>query len=177
MENNILKYKDTDDKCYGLTGMAVAAVVLGAEDAIYSISLDGQSEGGIEFVEGYVLPPTNPSFSPRNVWEQAVEHFRLSSGMLLANLLCRHYLYRHDRMKDDECRLVHSIVSETGRESCSLDDDEIDAVFDKTLRYFDRIFSHSGVAGVAHTFADTLKRMRMMEADDIADALAPLRTL
>ena len=35
-----LKYIDEDDKCYGITGMAIGIMVCDAENLISSISLD-----------------------------------------------------------------------------------------------------------------------------------------
>lgn len=176
MDNSILRYTDTDDKCYGLTGMAIAAVALDAADVISLISIADDAADSILFDREYDIP-VNPSFSPRSIWEQSVEHFRLSTGLLLANVVCRHYVHRHDKVSNDEWKYIRSLVEDSGHELCSLDNDEIDHVYTKTRSYVERLFSHAGVGQVARSFADTLMRERTLSGSDIAEALAPLRML
>lgn len=174
--DSILKYKDSEDKSYGLTGMAIAAAVWDALDSIAYISMDPDEESSIEFVRDYVMP-SNPAFSPRSVWEKSVERFRLSAGLLMANVVCRHYVHRRDAVSPEERRVIHSMVLVEGREACALDDDEIEAVYRKTSDYVDRLFSHGGVAGLARSFAESLRSSRRMTTLDIAEALAPLNRL
>ena len=46
-----LKYTDDQDKCYGVTGMAVSLVVWDADDMLARIDID--SDDNIEFVPEY----------------------------------------------------------------------------------------------------------------------------
>lgn len=176
METSILRYTDTVDKCYGLTGMAIAAMALDAADAIVLLSVTEDAPESIVFDSEYEIP-VNPSFSARSVWEQSVEHFRLSTGLLLANVVCRHYINRHDRLSQDEWTCIHGLVSDSGKDICSLDDDEIDSVYEKTRTYVERLFSHSGVGQVARSFAKLLQNEGTLSGSDIMEALSPLRML
>ena len=64
-----------------------------------------------------------------------------------------------------------------GSDSCSLDEDESQRLFDKNYNYLYRIFNHRGVHDVAHSFADALKRSRRMTRIEILEQLRGLRVL
>lgn len=48
-------------------------------------------------------------------------------------------------------------LDEEGRETCSLESDEVRRLFDKSFSYLNKVFNHSGVQSIAHDFARVLK--------------------
>ena len=45
-----LKYIDENDKCYGITGMAISMVVWDAENVLAAVSLDAPADETVEFI-------------------------------------------------------------------------------------------------------------------------------
>ena len=50
-----LKYKNEQDKCYGLTGVAMSAVIWDMESMIYSISLDSDAFNSVRYTPQHLL--------------------------------------------------------------------------------------------------------------------------
>lgn len=136
---NKLKYADEEDKSYGITGMAISMMVWDSEHLLSEISIDGPADDSIRFTPEFFLTD-NPRLSAKIAWTRRLKHFQLSAGMLISNVMCRSYMHRHKEMSDDMKSVLHSLIKEEGHDMCSLDDDEIDAIFDKSFSYLDRIF-------------------------------------
>ena len=67
-------YKNEDDKCYGLTGMAIALVVFDGEDYLTTINLDAEtSKEMMDFTDDFYFSG-NPEFSAKNVWNQILKN-------------------------------------------------------------------------------------------------------
>ncbi|MDE5594150.1 MAG: hypothetical protein K2I89_01060, partial [Muribaculaceae bacterium] len=60
---------------------------------------------------------------------------------------------------------------------CSRDEDESDMIFEKSLNYFDRIFSYARVHEIAHEFASAIVKQRSMSAQEIIEQLRQLSML
>ena len=87
-----LKYTDDQDKCYGVTGMAVSLVVWDADDMLARIDID--SDDNIEFVPEYYFSG-NPRLSAKVAWQYILKHYQASMGMMIGNVKCRHYKQRN----------------------------------------------------------------------------------
>ncbi|MBR5331780.1 MAG: hypothetical protein IKV32_00565 [Muribaculaceae bacterium] len=171
-----LKYRNEQDKCYGLTGVAMSAVILDIENIIYSISLDSDAFNSVRytpqsFVEGNAL------ISPRNVLEHNVKKFRLTMGMILANILCRTYVLDGKFINHKTKQQFFDYFIEEGKESCDLDKDEVSALFNKNYDYFQRIFSHPQVQSIANDFAQNLTENRTLTQSQIITALQSLNSI
>ncbi|MDE6832381.1 MAG: hypothetical protein K2J07_06595 [Muribaculaceae bacterium] len=127
-----IKYIDDDDRCYGLTGMAMGIVIWDREDLLNAINLDAEADNMMEFTPYYYFAG-NPRMSARFAWNQIVSHYQLSIGLLMANVMCRTYVHDHKQLSKDTLDLIKEYVAEEGRATCSLDDDEISIIFDKQL--------------------------------------------
>lgn len=171
-----LKYTDDDDRCYGLTGMAMGVVIWDCEELLASIDLDAPADAMMEFTPQYYFAG-NPRLSARLAWNQIVEHYRLSMGLMMANVLCRRYVHDHADVDAPTLDLMKEYLLEEGRDTCSLDDDEINTLFNKQLSYLHRLFSHSGVQRVAADFAADLKHRRRMSIAEIIEGFRPLAAL
>lgn len=167
-----LKYRDEDDKSYGLAGAAVGLFVYDKEDYLLSLSLDDEKD--ISFIpETFVVP--NPELSAKNVWEHRVGQYKIFTYIALSNYLCRQMVYKRKSVDPFEKRELYAMLSKTGKEACSLDDDEISRFFDKTYADMTSVFSHPKVKRVMEQFVSKLKMMRTMNRDDIAVAINELR--
>ena len=170
------KYTDEDDKCYGITGMAISMVVFDSDEVLSAITLDTSVDGNVEFIPQYCYSG-NPHVSVKAMWNKILESYQISMGMVIANVMCRNYVYRRSSM-DGALRFeMLNLLKPDGREVCSLEDDEIEQLFDKTYSYLHRLFNHRGVQDIAREFASYLKNHRRMSRTDVIEQLRALSNL
>ena len=115
--------------------------------------------------------------SAKTAWNQLLKNYNLGMGMVMSNLLCRHLVHSRHELPTELRDFLHGLAVDEGRESCSLDDDEIERLFEKNFSYLNRVFSHRGVQAVAHDFASALLSRRSMSRLDVLEQLAALRML
>ncbi len=171
-----LKYTDENDRCYGATGMAIGLVVYDGEDMLASVSIDGDPDDMMQLSPDFYFAG-NPGVSAKTAWNQIVKNYNLGMAMLISNLLCRNLVNRRRALPSELHDLLHSLAMDEGKTSCSLDEDEIDRLFDKNYNYLTRVFSHHGVQSVAHDFAAQLLSRRTLSRLDVLEQLAALRML
>lgn len=174
--DNSLKYVDDDDRLYGLTGMAVGIVIADGEELLASIDVDAPAAEMMQFTPQFYFAG-NPRLSARLAWNHIVEHYRLSIGLLAANVMCRRYVLRDSALDKESVDLMRRYIADDGHDTCSLDDDEIDALFNEQLNNYHRIFLHEGVKQVVRDFAATLKTTRRMTASEVVENLRTLAML
>lgn len=171
-----LKYIDEDDKCYGITGMAISLIIWDSEDMIASVRLDAEPNEVVEFVPEFYFNG-NPRLSAKTAWTHIVKHYQATMGMALGNVLCRRYvLHKKPLDASDKAELL-KCFEEEGRETCSLEPDEVDRMFDKSYSYLHKVFNHSGVHSIARDFADVLKHQRELSRADVVEQLRALSML
>ncbi|MCM1518766.1 MAG: hypothetical protein NC117_09010 [Pseudoflavonifractor sp.] len=171
-----LKYRDDDDRCYGLTGMAISMVVLDTDHLLSSISLESPDRDMFSFTHEYYFSG-DPKLSAKAAWSALVKNYQATVGMLLGNVMCRSYVYSHRELDNATRMALLDVVEEEGRDVCSLENDEIERLFDKIYGYMHKVFSHHGVQSVAEDFTRTLKRDRYMSRADVLENLRALSML
>lgn len=168
-----LRYKDEADRCYGAAGMAIGIVVMDGEDYIDHISIDAPASGMIEFTRDYYVT-ANPRLSVKSSWNQLLRSYNVSVISTIANVMCRSIVKDNMPVRYEVKQFLHDCVGEEGRDTCQLEDDEIDRVFEKNYSYLHRIFNHRGVQAVAHEFADEIRQRRLMTRYEIIEQLKAL---
>lgn len=171
MENNFA-YVDEDDKCYGITGMVISLNIWDKEEMLSHVSLDDDQES-ISFTPDFFFNG-NPRLSAKIAWNEMVKQFQLMTGLMLGNILCRMIVRKRQNATRDLLANMRALAAEEGRDSCSLDDDEIDLIFDKTYNYLSSAYSNPQVAQVARKFAQCLKDRRQMSGGEVFDQLQML---
>lgn len=171
-----LSYRNEDDKCYGATGMAIGVVVFDGEDMVSAVSLDADPSEIIEFANEFYFSG-NPGLSAKTSWNQVLSNYNLSMAMLISNVMCRWIVLEGDTLKPSMRQRLHDIVADEGRDTCALEDDEINRLFDKNYAYLHRVFNHQGVQSIAHDFARELKRQRRFTRAEIIEQLRALSML
>lgn len=169
-----LKYTDDQDKCYGVTGMVVSLVVWDADDMLARIDID--SDDNIEFVPEYYFSG-NPRLSAKVAWQYILKHYQASMGMMIGNVMCRHYMQRNMAPDTDTRNALLECLEQEGADACSLENDEIHRLFDRSYSYLDRVFSHSGVQSIVRDFARELQTQRTLTRGDVSELLASLCNL
>lgn len=168
-----LGYKNEDDRCYGLTGMTVAVVVFEGDRFLSAVNLDGGSGSMMEMTDDFYFTGS-PALSAKSVWNRILQNYNLTLAMSLANVMCRTMVRDRKPLPADVRDYLRRMSIEQGNESCSLEEDESGRLFDKNYTYLTRVFNHTGVAGLCHDFADTLKRRRRLTRREILDELRAL---
>lgn len=171
-----LKYTDEKDKCYGVTGMAIGIVALDCESMLDSLSLDEEAADSVRFTSDFYFEG-NPRVSAKIAWNEILRHFQLSTAMMISNVMCRQYVSRHTPISDDMRKAMLDIALAEGRETCSLDDDEINNLFVKNYNYLYRLFNHNGVQAIADDFARTLTARRSLTRSEVIEELRSLSML
>lgn len=172
-----LSYKDEADRAYGAAGMTVAVVVCNAEDLLVAVDLDAAEPSEImELADSYYFAGTHAK-SVAAAWQQTLSAYRATLVMAAGNLLARHIVGRHERVGTPLRQALRRAVETDGRDTCQLEEDEIDALFTRTYDYLERVFSHPGVGRVTDDFAATLRRERRLGHADILMALRELNRI
>lgn len=169
-----LHYSDESDKSLGIAGMAIALVACDSESVLASVSLESGEET-FDFSQDFFFSG-NPRQSARIAWNELLRQFQIASSLLLGNVFCRARAGGH-APEADVLDFVRDFIAAEGREYCSLDDDEIQTVYDKYLHFHTRLFSHPGVLSVARDFATVLRMRRSMTAGEVFEQLSRLNSI
>lgn len=167
------KYSNEEDRSYGLAGMAVSVVVWDSERLLNAVDIDAEAGEAMEMTQEFYFSG-NPGLSAKAAWESMVEHFQLSTAMMVSNVMCRLYVHRNTQIDAGLRRRMLDFAVEEGKESCSLDDDETLRLFDKCYTYCHRVFNHPGVQQVVRDFAGTLRARRRLTRAEVAEELRAL---
>ena len=159
-----LKYTDEKDKSYGLTGMAISMIVLDGEEYLGGVNIDAPVGERVELSQDFYFIG-NPRLSAKIAWNE------------ISNIMCRNYVQHRRILDSDLVKYLKEFVRDEAKENCSLDEDESDMIFEKTLNYFDRIFSYARVHEIAHEFASSIVEQRTMSSQEIIEKLRQLSML
>ena len=173
MESN-LRYIDETDRCYGLAGSAIGLYIYDGEPFIKMISLDDEEK--LQLTNDFYFV-SNPRYSARLMWNRMVKQYEMTIAMTLSDFLCRCIVNRKSRPSADDREMIRVVATNEGVESCSLEQEEADAIFEKTYNYLNRVFNHSGVQSIARDFAAELGRRRHLDRIEAIELLQALRML
>lgn len=172
--NSKFAYTDDSDRCYGITGMVISLGVFDCQDKILEISIDGERPSPISFTPDFLFS-SNPRFSAKTAWNEALREYQLLTGMVVGNIMCRRCVKARGRLTRELVDEMRELVADEGREACGLDDDEIGMVFDKTCSYISNVLNaDSRVRGLIDTFAGELSRRRTMTGEEVTAVLGQL---
>jgi len=169
-----LKYTDETDKSLGIAGMAISLVACDGEALLASVSLE-EGDDSMMFSEEFFFAG-NPRLSAKIAWNELLKQYQVASAMLMGNIMCRRFAAGHG-VESPLLQIVRDLLSDAGHTHCSLEDDEIETLFNKNYRYYTRLFSHGGVLSVARDLATTLRMRRRMTAGEVFEQLSRLNSL
>lgn len=167
-----LTYLNEDDKAYGLAGMAISLAALDAIDRVAQVSLDAAGPM-VTFSHQYYFSGS-PSISPKTTWDNLLHNFYITSAMVISNVMARSIVRLGCDVPQEILDTIHNEIAAEGRDACSLEDDEIDALYDKTRSYMGRIFRNPRLHPAIEEFARTLSRRRSLSGNEILDELRAL---
>ncbi|MDE6017856.1 MAG: hypothetical protein K2G85_03465 [Muribaculaceae bacterium] len=171
-----LAYSNEDDRAYGLAGMAISLAALNAFDRIAEVNLDGDDGLMVEFSNEYYFSG-NPSISPKSTWDNLVQNFHITASMVISNVMSRSLVRMHRDVPMELLGAIHEEILKEGRDTCGLEDDEIDALFNRTLSYSRRIFANPRLHPAIEEFAGIISRRRSLSGNEIRDELRLLQII
>lgn len=165
----LLKYLDADDKCYGVTGMAIGIVVFDSDKYLSEVTIDKEDIDCIQFLPEYYAG--SQDVSAKAAWNRSVNRYQLMAGLVLSNVVCRMLVHRGKNLDRSLVDQMKDIIREEGQESCFLDSDETEAFFNKTFNYIWRVFSDNDIHRIAHDFAKELASRHTLSRSDVTELL------
>lgn len=169
-----LKYKDEEDRAYGLSGMVVSMYLLDNERYIDSVSLDAEPDMGMQFTADFFHQP-NPNLSPKAVWNDSLSRFNLLNSLLLSNLMSRALVRHNENITRELYQLLMNMLIDEGHDLCSLDEDEIKELYNKNFSYYHEVFSNDTVNRTVRGIADMLRRERILDSEALYACMRPMR--
>lgn len=170
-----LSYLNEDDRAYGLAGMMVALANLDAMDRVATITID--TEGPmVEFSHEYYFSGS-PSISPKSTWDNLVSNFHITTSMIVGNILARTLVRLKEEAPKDILKEVYSQVEEEGRDTCALENDEIESLYNHALNRAMRIFRNPRVHPAIDEFARVLALKRSLSGREVMDELHLLQLI
>lgn len=170
-----LTYLNEDDRAYGLAGMAISLAALDAMDRVAEISLD--SEGPmVAFSHSYYFP-ASPAVSVKSNWNNLLHNFYITSAMVISNVMARSMVRLHEDVPSEIMQILHDQIMEEGRDTCALEEDEIDNLYARTTSRMRRIFNNPRVHPAVEDFARTISRRRTLSGNEILDELRILQII
>lgn len=175
MSTFTLAYQNEDDRAYGLAGMAISLAALDAIDRVVEVSLDAEGPM-VTFSHAYYFAGS-PSISPKSTWGNLLQNLHITTAMAIANVYARSLVRMHRDVPKDAIDEIYREVKAEGEETCGLEDDEIDALYNRTLSYARRIFNNPRLHPAINEFAGILSRRRVLSGMEIRDELHALQLL
>ena len=170
-----LTYLNEDDRAYGLAGMMVALASLRAIDRVALVSID--SDGPmVEFSHAYYFSGS-PSISPKSTWENLVRNFHLTTSMAVSNVLARSLVRLKEDVSSEILDTIYQQVELEGRDTCSLEEDEIEQLYNDVLTKARRIFRNPRIHPAIDEFAKVISRRRSLSGREIIDELHLLQLI
>lgn len=169
----VMRYSDERDKAYGLAGAVITVVLTDRARSIAEINLDAAPGESMVMSHDFGFKG-NPRMSAKIVWEHSVDDLRVLLSMVLGNLACRRYVLAGRSIDRDELAAVRTALRDEACDTCSLDADEADSLFDSSMAYVDRVFRHPAIPDIARAFADDLSQRRSLSIVEALEALSAL---
>lgn len=170
-----LTYLNEDDRAYGLAGMVISLASLDALDRVAQVCLDAEGPM-VEFSHAYYFVGS-PSISPKSTWDNLVQNFHLTTSMVVSNILARSLVRLKENVPEQVMRQIYEEVEREGKDTCSLEDDEIENLYNNALRRSQRIFGNPRLHPAIDEFARVISRRRLLSGMEIMDELHLLQLL
>lgn len=168
-----LTYRDEDDRAYGLAGMAISLASLDALDRIDDIFLDAEGPM-VNFNSSYYIGLT-PNVSPKSVWNHLLSNLHLTTSLVMSNVMARALVGRGLEPTLETVSAIRDLVREEGSETCGLDQEETDILFERVVNQSRRLFMNPRLHPAVRELAVVLSQKRRLSAMELAEELDLLR--
>jgi len=163
-----IKYRNENDKAYGVAGMALGLAVFDVSALSRGIDLDASGFGCLQFSPDFFLEG-NPLMSAKDSWKHTYSHFQVMMGLSIANAMCRKMLLDHGVIGRKMRALLLDVACNEGMLACQLEKEEVEPLFDKYFSHLLNVFSNREIAHAVAQFADIIKQERTITRQDMED--------
>lgn len=170
-----LSYLNEDDRAYGLAGMMVALANLDAIDRVATVNIDTDGPM-VEFSHAYYFSGS-PSISPKTTWDNLVSNFHITTSMVVGNVLARSLVRLKEEAPKEVMKAIYDLVEEEGRDTCSLENDEIESLYNHALHRAMRLFKNPRVHPAIDEFARIISIKRSLSGREVFDELHLLQLI
>lgn len=170
-----IRYQNEDDRAYGLAGMAISIAALDAIDRLALVSLD--SDGPMVSFSHEFYFCGSPSISPKATWNNLINNFYLTSSMVVSNVMARSLVRNGEEVSGDIINVIREAMIAEGDETCSLEADEVEKIFVRSMSMMRRIFANRRLYPAIEQFAGILARRRSLSGHEVYDELRALRLI
>lgn len=170
-----LAYLNEDDRAYGLAGMVISLASLHAIDRVAEVSLDADGPM-VEFSNEYYFAGS-PSVSPRLTWDNLVQNFHITTAMVLSNVMARSMVRLKEAAPESLMKEIYKEVEREGRDTCELEKDEIEHLYNNALTRTRRLFMNPRLHPAIDEFARIISRRRNLSGREIRDELHLLQLI
>lgn len=170
-----LAYQNEDDKAYGLAGMVISLASLRAIDRVAEVSLDAEGPM-VEFSNEFYFQGS-PSISPKATWDNLVSNFHITTAMVISNIMARSVVRLKEDTPDDLLKQIYSEVEREGHDTCALEDDEIENLYNNAMMRMKRLFYNPRLHPAIDEFAHVISKRRFLSGREIRDELHILQLI
>lgn len=170
-----LTYLNEDDRAYGLAGMVISLASLNAIDRVAGISIDADGPM-VEFSHEYFFPGS-PTISPKATWDNLVQNFHITTAMVISNVLARSVVRLKEETPSSLLNQIFEEVEKEGRDTCALEEDEIENLYNNALARSRRLFHNPRLHPAIDEFARLISRRRTLSGMEIRDELHLLQLI
>ncbi len=165
-----MKYRSEEDKSYGVAGMALGLSVFEMGDHYASITIDADGLDCIRFTPDFFFTG-NPRVPAKASWKQLCSNYRVSVGLVLADAICRKMVLDHGYVNRKLRQQLLEAARTEGNDSCQLESDEVESLFDTDFSHLVKVFSNSSVHQAIAELARRLAETRSMSRFDVEEIL------
>lgn len=165
-----MKYRSEEDKSYGVAGMALGLSMFEAGHLFAGVTIEADGLDCVKFTPEFFFAG-NPRVPATASWKHIVANYRISVGLVLANTICRKMVLDRGHVDRKLRKQLLDAACEQGKESCQLEKDEVEALFDKDFANLVNVFSNNEVRTAMEAMAKQLEEKRSMSKFDIEEML------
>ncbi len=170
----MMKYRSEDDKCYGAAGMVIGLGMLGAIDALSSVTIDADGLDCLAMSHDFLISDQLTG-DPCEAWQQSVKIFDTGMALVIADRVCRKMVLDRGMVDRKMHNQMLSELVKEGKSTCDLEKDEVEEAFEKYFQHMVRTFSTPVVRDVISRLVTQLHTQRVLSAAEVEELLADLQ--
>jgi hypothetical protein len=163
-----IKYRNDNDKAYGVAGMALGLAVFDVSALSRGIDMDAVGFECLQFAPDFFFEG-NPLMSAKDSWKHTYSHFQVIMGLSIANAMCRKMLLDHGSIDRKMRLLLLEAACNEGMLACQLEKEEVERLFDKYYSHLLSVFSNREIAQAVSEFATIIRQERTITRQDMEE--------
>lgn len=168
-----MKYRNEEDRCYGVAGMVAGLSLMEAHDLLAEVNIERPPGESIRFTPDFYFAG-NPRLSASKSWRHIMGHFRVLVALAVANALCRRMVLEQRRADSRLHDSLLEVACADAMDYCQLERDEVTPIFDEMYDRLTRLFADPQVRRGMTGFAAALRERRTLSSVDVMELMQEL---